>query len=89
MKDNLESDLGKQDININLRAGKIIIQVPLENKITADAYTNYLKSLYGQKNLPPLEALVGLIRKDNHGPMTCYCTSSYSDRRYNRIKVNL
>ena len=60
MKENLESDLGKQDININLRAGKIIIQIPLENKITADAYTNYLKAFMGKKDLPPLEALVGV-----------------------------
>lgn len=60
MKENLESDLGKQDINITLRAGQIIIQIPLENKITADAYTNYLKAFMGKKNLPPLEALVGV-----------------------------
>lgn len=60
MKENLESDLGKQDINITLRAGQIIIQIPLENKITADAYTNYKKAFIGKKNLPPLLALVGV-----------------------------
>jgi DNA segregation ATPase FtsK/SpoIIIE and related proteins len=60
MKENLESDLGKQDINITLRAGQIIIQIPLDNKITADAYTNYKKAFIGKKNLPPLQALVGV-----------------------------
>ena len=60
MKENLESDLGKQDINITLKAGQIIIQIPLENKITADAYTNYKKAFIGKKNLPPLQALVGV-----------------------------
>lgn len=60
MKENLESDLGKQDINITLRAGQIIIQIPLENKITADAYTNFLKAFIGKKDLPILEALVGV-----------------------------
>lgn len=60
MKENLESDLGKQDINITLRAGQIIIQIPLDNKITADAYTNYKKAFIGKKNLPPLLALVGV-----------------------------
>lgn len=60
MKENLESDLGKQDINITLRAGQIIIQIPLGNKITADAYTNYKKAFIGKKNLPPLQALVGV-----------------------------
>lgn len=60
MKENLESDLGKQDINISLKAGKIIIQIPLDNKITADAYTNYKKAFIGKKNLPPLQALVGV-----------------------------
>ena len=57
MKEKLEkTTIGKQDINITLRAGQIIIQIPLENKITADAYTNYLKAFMGKKNLPPLEA---------------------------------
>ena len=60
MKENLESDLGKQDINITLRAGQIIIQIPLDNKSTADAYTNYKKAFIGKKNLPPLQALVGV-----------------------------
>lgn len=60
MKENLESDLGKQDINITLRAGQIIIQIPLDNKITADAYTNYKKAFIGKENLPPLQALVGV-----------------------------
>ena len=60
MKENLESDLGKQDINITLKAGRIIIQIPLDNKITADAYTNYKKAFIGKKNLPPLQALVGV-----------------------------
>ena len=60
MKENLESDLGKQDINITLRAGQIIIQIPLDNKITADAYTNFLKAFIGKNNLPPLQALVGV-----------------------------
>ena len=60
MKENLESDLGKQDINITLKAGQIIIQIPLDNKITADAYTNYKKAFIGKKNLPPLQALVGV-----------------------------
>lgn len=60
MKENLESDLGKQDINITLRAGQIIIQIPLDNKITADAYTNFLKAFFGKKDLPPLQALVGV-----------------------------
>ena len=65
MKENLESDLGKQDINITLRAGQIIIQIPLENKITADAYTNYKKAFIGKKNLPPLQALVGVDTEGN------------------------
>lgn len=60
MKENLESDLGKQDINITLRAGQIIIQIPLDNKITADAYTNYKKAFIGKEKLPPLQALVGV-----------------------------
>ena len=60
MKENLESDLGKQDINITLRAGQIIIQIPLDNKITADAYTNFMKAFIGKNNLPPLQALVGV-----------------------------
>ena len=60
MKENLESDLGKQDINITLRAGQIIIQIPLDNKITADAYTNFMKAFIGKNNLPPLLALVGV-----------------------------
>ena len=60
MKENLESDLGKQDINITLRAGQIIIQIPLDNKITADAYTNFMKAFFGKKDLPPLQALVGV-----------------------------
>lgn len=60
MKENLESDLGKQDINITLRAGQIIIQIPLDNKITADAYTNYKKAFIGKESLPPLQALVGV-----------------------------
>lgn len=60
MKENLESDLGKQDINITLRAGQIIIQIPLDNKITADAYTNYKKAFIGKEKLPPLQALVGI-----------------------------
>lgn len=60
MKENLESDLGKQDINITLRAGQIIIQIPLENKITADAYTNFMKAFIGKNNMPPLLALVGV-----------------------------
>lgn len=60
MKENLESDLGKQDINITLKAGQIIIQIPLENKITADAYTNFMKAFVGKKNLPPILALVGV-----------------------------
>ena len=60
MKENLESDLGKQDINITLKAGQIIIQIPLDNKITADAYTNYKKAFIGKENLPPLQALVGV-----------------------------
>ena len=60
MKENLESDLGKQDINITLRAGQIIIQIPLDNKITADAYTNFIKAFIGKNNLPPLQALVGV-----------------------------
>lgn len=65
MKENLESDLGKQDINISLRAGQIIIQIPLDNKITADAYTNYKKAFIGKKNLPPLQALVGVDTEGN------------------------
>jgi hypothetical protein len=65
MKENLESDLGKQDINITLRAGQIIIQIPLDNKITADAYTNYKKAFIGKKNLPPLQALVGVDTEGN------------------------
>ena len=65
MKENLESDLGKQDINITLRAGQIIIQIPLDNKITADAYTNYKKAFIGKKNLPPLLALVGVDTEGN------------------------
>ena len=60
MKENLEGDLGKQDINITLRAGQIIIQIPLDNKITADAYTNYKKAFIGKEKLPPLQALVGV-----------------------------
>lgn len=60
MKENLESDLGKQDINITLRAGQIIIQIPLDNKITADAYTNFMKAFIGKNNIPPLLALVGV-----------------------------
>lgn len=60
MKENLESDLGKQDINITLRAGQIIIQIPLDNKITADAYTNFMKAFIGKNNMPPLLALVGV-----------------------------
>ena len=60
MKENLESDLGKQDINITLKAGQIIIQIPLDNKITADAYTNYKKAFIGKEKLPPLQALVGV-----------------------------
>ena len=65
MKENLESDLGKQDINITLRAGQIIIQIPLDNKITADAYTNFMKAFFGKKNLPPLQALVGVDTEGN------------------------
>ena len=65
MKENLESDLGKQDINITLRAGQIIIQIPLDNKITADAYTNFMKAFIGKKNLPPLQALVGVDTEGN------------------------
>lgn len=65
MKENLESDLGKQDINITLKAGQIIIQIPLDNKITADAYTNYKKAFIGRKNLPPLQALVGVDTEGN------------------------
>lgn len=65
MKENLESDLGKQDINITLKAGQIIIQIPLDNKITADAYTNYKKAFIGKKNLPPLQALVGVDTEGN------------------------
>ena len=65
MKENLESDLGKQDINITLRAGQIIIQIPLDNKITADAYTNFMKAFFGKKDLPPLQALVGVDTEGN------------------------
>lgn len=60
MKDNLENDLSKADINIVNRAGKVIIQIPLENKITADAYASFIEAFIGKKNLNPLEALVGI-----------------------------
>jgi hypothetical protein len=60
MKDNLENDLSKADINIVNRAGKVIIQIPLENKITADAYASFIEAFIGKKDLNPLEALVGI-----------------------------
>lgn len=60
MKENLENDLGKSGTNIINRAGKVIIQIPLDNKITADAYTSYSEAFLGQKDLPPLLALVGI-----------------------------
>ena len=60
MKDSLENDLGKEDINIINRAGRVIIQIPLENKITADAYASFIEAFIGKKNLQPLEALVGI-----------------------------